>query len=80
MLTTLQHHKGSFIFMAITLFLGCIYGYNLAGVPGVITVFSLMIILSLLEISLSIDNAIVIINIPTNIIILLIIVIIILFL
>ena len=59
MLTTLQHHKGSFIFMAITLFTGCIYGYHLAGISGVITVFSLMIILSLLEISLSIDNAIV---------------------
>ena len=59
MLTTLQHHKGSFIFMAITLFLGCIYGYYLDGITGALTVFTLMIILSLLEISLSIDNAIV---------------------
>lgn len=54
------HHKGSFIFSIVTMILGFGYGLYLFGnVPQAMGVVFIMAVLSVLEISLSFDNAIV---------------------
>ena len=56
----MKHHKGSVIFTVITMVLGFGYGMYLFGnVPQAMGVVFIMAVLSVLEISLSIDNAIV---------------------
>ncbi len=56
----MTHHRGSMIFTIVTMLLGFGYGMYLFGnIAGAMQVLFLMAILSILEISLSIDNAIV---------------------
>ena len=56
----LKFHTGALIFSAIVLVLGGIYGYHLGGtVTAVANVMFIMLVLAVLEISLSFDNAVV---------------------
>jgi hypothetical protein len=56
----LLHHKGSFIFAIVTMLLGFGYGLWLFGnVPQAVGVVFIMFVLSVLECSLSIDNAVI---------------------
>ena len=60
MLNLVKYHKGPFLFALVTLCFGFLYGFHLSGaIGGAISVVFLMMILSVLEISLSFDNAIV---------------------
>lgn len=56
----LKFHTGALIFSAIVLVLGGIYGYHLGGTVAAVTnVLFIMLVLAVLEISLSFDNAVV---------------------
>lgn len=55
----LRYFYGSFIFTAICLALGAVYGYNVGGVENMLATLWILVVLGLLEVSLSFDNAVV---------------------
>ncbi|MFM5952788.1 MAG: DUF475 domain-containing protein [Novosphingobium sp.] len=56
----LRLYKGSFLFTAVCLLIAGLYGWNQTStVPGMLNVLWIVIVLSILEVSLSFDNAVV---------------------
>ncbi|MFM5924690.1 MAG: DUF475 domain-containing protein [Novosphingobium sp.] len=56
----LRLYKGSFLFTAACLLIAGLYGWNQTGtVPGMLNVLWIVVVLSILEVSLSFDNAVV---------------------
>lgn len=59
-LPLLHYYKGSIVFTVICLLLGALYGWSQTGtVVGTFSVLWIVVVLSILEISLSFDNAVV---------------------
>jgi len=54
-----KYFGGSIVFTVISMLLGAIYGYSTNGIAGMIQCVFIMAILSVLEVSLSFDNAVV---------------------
>src|SRR5688500_8688339 len=55
----LKYYRGSLLFTAVCLGIGAAYGYSTGGMQGVASVLWIIAVLSILEISLSFDNAVV---------------------
>lgn len=55
----LKYYWGSFIFTAVCLAIGAVYGYSNGGLQGLMSVLWIIFVLSILEVSLSFDNAVV---------------------
>lgn len=55
----LKYYWGSIIFTAVCVAIGAVYGYSVGGVQGVMSVLWIIFVLSILEVSLSFDNAVV---------------------
>jgi hypothetical protein len=59
-ITLLQFYKGSILFTIVCLVLGAMYGWFLTGtVVGTLSLLWIVVVLSILEVSLSFDNAVV---------------------
>ena len=55
----MKHFRFSFLVTAICLALAAYWGYTHAGISGALTAFGIAAILSVMEVSLSFDNAVV---------------------